>query len=98
MPPTRCSGPLATPGVETKRMMAAAEGRLRQLESVVRSLAWASPIRLSGRGIEPPASRRRSRAIYHKDITAFDVSKITASGGTPNGQNGTVFIQQSAAP
>jgi len=37
-------------------------------------------------------------AIYHKDITAFDVSKITASGGTPNGQNGTVFIQQSAAP
>ena len=42
------SGPLATPGVDTKRMMAATEGTLRLLGSVMESLAWALPIRLSG--------------------------------------------------
>ncbi len=32
--------------------------------SVEWSLAWASPIRLSPRGITAPAARRRSRAAY----------------------------------
>ncbi|MBI3001180.1 MAG: RHS repeat protein [Deltaproteobacteria bacterium] len=31
--------------------------------------------------------------MYYKDITGFDQSRITASAGTPNGQNGTVFLQ-----
>jgi len=31
------------------------------------SLAWASPIRLSGRGMEPPATRRHSRTAYQRD-------------------------------
>jgi len=56
------SGLLATPGVETKKMMAAAEGRLRQSGPVVRLLAWASPIRLSGRGGTP--TLRRTLTTY----------------------------------
>ena len=43
-------------------MMAANTGAPEQLESVVGSLAWALPIRLSGRGIKDPVARRRSRS------------------------------------
>jgi hypothetical protein len=39
----------------------------KQFGSVVGSLAWASPIRLSGRGMETPAATRRSRSAYQRD-------------------------------
>ena len=70
------SGALATPGAETKRIMAATEGTLRQLDSVVGSLAWASPIRFSGRGMEPPADRRRSCSTYQRNRTGQAVSVL----------------------
>ena len=52
---------------ETELLMETKVGILRQLGPVVGALAWASPIRLSGRGMETPAARRRSRSAYHRD-------------------------------
>lgn len=57
--------------------MAATEGTLRQLGSVAKSLAWASAIRLSGRGMEAPADRRRSRAAYQRNRTDQVLSVLT---------------------
>ena len=48
--------------------------------SVEWSLAWASPIRLSGRGMETPASRRRSRSAYQRDRSDRPLARNRAPG------------------
>ncbi len=53
---------------------------LKQFGSVVESLAWASPIRLSGRGMETPAARRRSLAAYQRDRSDRPHARKRASG------------------
>ena len=63
------SGPLATPRNETMELIDAQAVDLRQFGLAEKSLAWASPIRLSGRGMRYPAERRRSRAAYQLDGT-----------------------------
>jgi hypothetical protein len=54
--------------------------RLKQFGSVKWSLASASPIRLSGRGMRYPAERRRSRAAYQRDRTDRPHARKRASG------------------
>jgi len=44
------------------------------------SLAWAKPIRLSGRGMETPASRRRSRSAYQRVGTDRPHARKRAQG------------------
>ena len=56
--------------------------RLKQLGLVVGSLAWASPIRLSGRGMESPAARRRSLAAYQRDASDPSTSRLAQLGAS----------------
>jgi len=48
--------------------------------SVEWALAWASPIRLSGRGMETPAARRRSRSAYQRVGTDRPLARKRAPG------------------
>jgi len=53
-------------GNETAVAMETYTAGLKSIGSLVGSLAWARPIRLSGRGMEAPAARRRSRSAYQR--------------------------------
>jgi len=53
---------------------------LRRMGSLEWSLASALPIRLSGRAMEPPAARRRSRSAYQRVGTDRPHARKRASG------------------
>ncbi len=65
-------------GNETAVTMETRSAGLKRMGSVQWSLAWASPIRLSRRGIKTPTDRRRSRSAYQRDGAASTTSRASA--------------------